>query len=365
MENTLKEIAHVLAAYSNIGEVVYAKPYGSGHINSTYKISTENANYILQRINIYVFKDPKGVMENINGVTEHIRRKNAEMGLDTKRCTMKIVTTDSGELYFTAEDGASWRIYEFTENTVSLDAVRSTEDFRKSAEAFGHFQCLLADYPASTLCEPIKDFHNTPVRYENFLKALNENKSGRAEQAAEEIEFVKSRESFTRILEEAHKNGYLPLRVTHNDTKLNNILFDAENGEAVCIVDLDTVSPGFSVTDFGDAIRFGANTAAEDEKDVSKVSLDLGLFRAYAEGFIKGCEGKLKESEIKLLPEGAMMMTLECGMRFLTDYLDGDVYFHTDYAEHNLVRCRTQLALFADMERKKAQMDEIIKNIVG
>ncbi len=365
MKNVSNQILQVLDAYkSTIGEIKEVIPFGNGHINTTFKVFAENASYLLQKINIYVFKDPQGIMENIKGVTEHIRRKNAEMGRDISRCTIQIVITDDGRLYFEDSEKNAWRIYEFTENTVSLDAVRSAEDFRRSAEAFGIFQCLLSDYPASTLCEPIKDFHNTPVRYENFLKALDVNKSGRADNALPEIEFVKQRESFTQVLENAHKNGALPLRVTHNDTKLNNILFDADSGEAICIVDLDTVSPGYSVTDFGDAIRFGANTASEDEKNVSLVSLDLDLFRAYAEGFIKGCDGRLGKEEIKLLPEGAMMMTLECGMRFLTDYLDGDVYFHTDYAEHNLVRCRTQFALFADMERKKAQMDEIIKGLI-
>ena len=363
MENISKNIVEALGAYNSIGTVTEAKPFGNGHINTTYKVSVGNANYILQRINTYVFKDPRGVMENIEGVTEHIRRKNAEMGKDTSRCTMKIVKTDDGQLYFEDSEKNAWRMYEFTENTVSLDAARNADDFRNSAKAFGHFQCLLADYPAHTLCEPIKDFHNTPVRYENFVKALEADKSGRADCAIPEIEFVKARKSFTEVLEKANKEGALPLRVTHNDTKLNNILFDADSGDAVCVVDLDTVSPGYSVTDFGDAIRFGANTAAEDEKDVSKVSLDLDLFRAYAEGFIEGCDGRLEKSEIALLPEGAMMMTLECGMRFLTDYLDGDVYFHTAYPEHNLVRCRTQFELFADMERKKAEMDRIIAEL--
>lgn len=364
MNSIDENVKKALAEYSSIGNVREAVPYGNGHINFTYKVSTDDRNYIFQRINTYIFTNPSGIMENIKGVTDHIRRKNAEAGLETERCAMKIVPTDSGELYFEDSDGSAWRMYEFTENTVSLDAVRTADDFRRSAEAFGRFQSLLADYPADTLCEPIKDFHNTPVRYKNFEAALAANKSGRAECALPEIEFVKARKAFTNVLEDAHKRGELPLRVTHNDTKLNNILFDADSGEAVCVVDLDTVSPGYSVTDFGDAIRFGANTAAEDEKDVSRVSLDLELFRAYAEGFMKGCNGRLEEAEAKLLPEGAMMMTLECGMRFLTDYLDGDVYFHTAYAEHNLVRCRTQFALFADMERKKEQMDAIIKELV-
>ena len=353
-----------LGAYKSLGEITHAEPYGNGHINSTYKVTADGKSYIFQRINTYVFKDPAGVMENINGVTEHIRAKNALMGGDVERCTLKIIKTDDGKLFFQDEEGNSWRMYEFVERTLALEAARNLDDFKSSAEAFGGFQCLLADYPAHTLCEPIKDFHNTPVRYANFEKALAANKSGRADRALPEIEFAKAREAFTHVLENAHREGKLPLRVTHNDTKLNNILFDAESGKALCIIDLDTVSPGYSVTDFGDSIRFGANTATEDEKDVSKVSLDLDLFRAYAEGFIRGCEGRLEPEEIKLLPEGAMMMTLECGIRFLSDYLDGDVYFHTKYDEHNLVRCRTQFALVADMERKKAQMDAVIKELL-
>lgn len=358
-------VMEALRAYSSIGEVTEVTPYGNGHINRTYLVVADGKKYILQKINSYVFKDPYGVMENIKGVTDHIRRKYEEAGLDSERCTIDIINTDAGKLLYEGSGENYWRMYVYTDNTVAIDAVRSVDDFRNSAEAFGNFQRLLSDYPASTLCEPIKDFHNTPVRYANFLKALSRNKSGRAHTVEKEIEFVKQRESFTRLLEDANQRGELPLRVTHNDTKLNNILFDADTGEAICIVDLDTVSPGYSVTDFGDAIRFGANTAAEDEKDVSKVSLDLDLFRAYAEGFIRGCDGILEPSEAALLPEGAMMMTLECGMRFLTDYLDGDVYFGVGYPTHNLVRCRTQFALFADMERKKEQMDAIVRELLA
>lgn len=359
-----EQLQRILGSYLSIGKVTEIKPFGSGHINSTFSVTAEKGRFVLQRINNYVFPDPQGLMENVKGVTEFIIKKTAEQGLDTSRCTLKIVNTDNDELLYFSENDGYWRMYEFVENSVSYDVVASAEDFKKSAEAFGEFQRILADYPAHTLCEPIKNFHNTPVRFENFKKALELNKSGRADMAREEIDFVLSREGFTQVLERAHAEGRLPLRVTHNDTKLNNILFDADSGEAVCVVDLDTVSPGYSVTDFGDAIRFGANTAEEDEKDISKVSLDLELFRAYAEGFLKGCNGSLELEEVKLLPEGAMMMTIECGMRFLTDFLDGDLYFKTAYAEHNLVRCRTQLALFADMERKKAQMDEIIAELV-
>lgn len=345
-----------LAAYSSIGCVRSIVAHGSGHINSTFQIDAQNGLYILQRINDYVFKDPRGVMDNILKIGDYLRQKTSCVGGDVKRCTLNVIFTDSGDPLTQTEDGY-WRMYEFVRDSISYDVVSSAVDFKKSARAFGEFQRLLVDFPAHTLCEPIKDFHNTPVRYDNFIKALKANKSGRAHLAAKEIEFVKQREHFASALEEAHASGRLPLRVTHNDTKLNNILFDAKTGDALCIIDLDTVSPGYSVTDFGDAIRFGANTAAEDEKDLSLVGLDLELFAAYAEGFIEGCGGSLEPEEIKLLPVGAMMMTFECGMRFLTDYLDGDVYFRTEYPEHNLVRCRNQFALLADMERKRAQMD--------
>ena len=357
-------VMDALRNYSSIGEVTEVAPYGSGHINRTYLIIAEGKKYILQRINNFVFKNPYGIMRNIKGVTEHIRHKCEIEGLDSEHCTIQIVYTDDGELLYKGDGDNYWRMYVYSDNTVAIDAVRNVDDFYASAKAFGNFQKQLSDYPAETLCEPIKDFHNTPVRYANFIKALEKNKSGRAHKATKEIEFVKAREAFTHVLEDANKNGVLPLRVTHNDTKLNNILFDVETGESVCVIDLDTVSPGYSVTDFGDAIRFGASTAAEDEKDVSKVSLDLDLFRAYVEGFLCGCDGSLEPSEIALLPEGAMMMTLECGMRFLTDYLDGDVYFGVGYPSHNLVRCRTQFALLADMENKKEQMDAIVKEVL-
>ena len=352
----LDAASKALTAYSSVGCVRSIVAHGNGHINGTFKIDAEKGTYILQRINDYVFKDPRGLMDNILKIGEHLRKKAALSGGDLKRCTLNVVFTDSGEPLVQTDDGY-WRMYEFVNDSISYDTVTSVDDFKKSARAFGEFQRLLVDFPAHTLCEPIKDFHNTPVRYDNFVKALEANRSGRAHLAENEIEFVKQREKFASALEEAHASGRLPLRVTHNDTKLNNILFDVKTGDALCIIDLDTVSPGYSVTDFGDAIRFGANTAAEDEKDLSLVSLDLDLFGAYAEGFIEGCGGRLEPEEIKLLPVGAMMMTFECGMRFLTDYLDGDVYFRTEYPDHNLVRCRNQFALLADMERKKAQMD--------
>ena len=338
-------------------------PFGNGHINSTFLVEYDEKKYILQKINTDVFTRPREVMANIKRVTDHIRQKAAENGGDVKRCTLDFKAFSDGNNYFFDTDGGCWRIYEFIDSTVAYDKVESARDFYNCANAFGIFQQQLADYPAHTLCETITNFHNTPVRYENLMKAIEKNASGRADEVADEIAFAVARKEFCETLERAHASGELPLRVTHNDTKLNNILFDEVTGEPVCVIDLDTVMPGYSVNDFGDSIRFGANTAVEDETDLSKVSLDLELFRTYAEGFLKGCNGSLTPKELELLPVGAMMMTLECGMRFLTDHIDGDVYFRIHREGHNLDRCRCQFALVADMEKKLPEMNAIIKEL--
>ena len=346
-----------LNAYSHIGAVVSCERYGNGHINDTFlTVSESGKRYIFQRINHRVFPHPDEVMENITAVTEHIRGRVAAEGGDAARSTLVVVPTDSGAAYYKDSIGSFWRMYEFTEGTVAHDRAESIQMFTDCAEAFGRFQGWLSDFDASVLHEPIVNFHNTPVRYENLMRAIEKDPLGRVAEVAEEIAFVKARAEFVKTLENAREAGTLPLRVTHNDTKLNNILFDAATGKPVCVIDLDTVMPGYSVNDFGDSIRFGANTAAEDETDLGKVSLDLGLYRSYAEGFLRGCNGKLTENEVALMPIGARMMTLECGMRFLTDYIEGDTYFRIARPSHNLDRCRCQFALVADMERKENEM---------
>ncbi len=343
-----------LSAFSSVGRVTYCEPYGNGHINDTFLTVTETGKrYILQRINHFIFKDPRAIMKNICAVTEHIRSK-AET--DKERASLVVVPTELGETCFSDSIGSWWRMYEFCEGTETKEKVTSEREFVDCAEAFGRFQCALADFDASTLTEAIPDFHNTPKRYENLLASIERDPLGRAAAVKAEIDFVKEREEFLSILENARLDGTLPLRVTHNDTKLNNILFDGETHKPVCVIDLDTVMPGYSVNDFGDSIRFGANTAAEDETDLSKISLDLSLYRAYADGFLRGCEGKLTETEIRLLPVGAKMMTLECGIRFLTDHIDGDTYFRISREGHNLDRARNQFALVADMEKKWSEM---------
>ena len=345
------------------GTIAGVQEYGSGHINRTELVEMEKdgqrEKYILQRINTEIFHDVDGLMENIVGVTDYLRKKIKAAGGDFEREALQVVPTKDGASYCRAEGGC-YRMYRFISNAVSYDAVRSPGDFYESALAFGTFQSLLSDYPAETLHETIPDFHNTPKRFADFCQAVNKDVMGRVALARKEIDFLMEREQELSILTDLQEAGELPLRVTHNDTKLNNVMLDAETGKGVCVIDLDTVMPGLSINDFGDSIRFGANTAAEDETDLSKVSLDLGLYEQYVNGFLKGCQGSLTKKELELLPMGAKMMTMECGMRFLADYLSGDTYFRIHKEHHNLDRCRTQLALTADMERKWEQMKELV-----
>ena len=295
-------------------------------------------------------------MDNIVKVTDFLKLK-----AKGERKVLEVIRTYCDGTYFKDEDGYFWRMYNYIDNSICLDRPENTQDFYQCAVAFGQFQRDLTDFPADSLFETIPDFHNTPKRYNDFLESVKNDKSGRASTVKEEIEFIKSRSDFYSILIDNNKSGKLPLRVSHNDTKSNNVMLDAVTHKARCVIDLDTIMPGFSVTDFGDAIRFGASTADEDEKDISKVNLDIEMFKAYTKGFLDGCDGQLLDSEVMLLPEGAKMMTIECGMRFLADYIDGDTYFKTSYPEHNLDRCRTQLKLVADMEVKWDIMKEIVK----
>lgn len=358
-------IKSVLPQFDFTGEVLSIDPYGSGHINDTFLIKTLlNSNedlYVLQRLNTAIFKNPDAVMENILNVTEHIRKKYEEKGKDSSRSTMSFLRTKDGFGILKDEKLGTWRMYHFIDDAMTLDLPETQEDFYQSAVAFGTFQKMLSDFPAETLHETIKDFHNTPDKYNKFLKAIEQNLSGRLQNVSDEVNFVHERKEFTHVLLDALNDGIIPLRVTHNDTKLNNVLLDSKTRKQVCVIDLDTIMPGFSVTDFGDSIRFGASTAAEDEKDLDKVHFDINLFEIYLKGFIEGCDGQLTSEEIEYLPEGAKMMTLECGMRFLTDYLDGDTYFKTSYPEHNLDRCRTQFKLVSEMEEKWDQMKELVR----
>lgn len=353
----------VISQFSLCSAPKSCEPYGNGHINSTFLlVCDDNGNdrrYILQSVNNNVFKKPLEVMQNIEKVTEYLRPN-----VNDPREVMSLVPTKDGKNYYLAEDGSCWRVYNFIEDSLCLEHPDDVEDFRQCAVAFGKFQRDLSNFPADTLFETIPDFHNTPKRFRDFLEAVEKDAVGRAASVREEIAFLKERVDFYSVLYNANKEGILPLRVTHNDTKSNNVMLDSKTRKALCVIDLDTIMPGFSVTDFGDSIRFGASTAAEDEKDLNLVSLDLDMFDIYAKGYLEGCGGQLSRDEIMLMPEGAKMMTIECGMRFLTDYLNGDTYFRTSYPEHNLDRCHTQLKLVADMEAKWDEMKKIVEKYI-
>jgi hypothetical protein len=348
------------------GNCVHCDRYGNGHINDTFIVNVEqeekNSNrYIVQRINHEVFLQPEQLMKNIVGVTDFIKGKILRDRGDVSRETLNIVSTKEGKAYYRDSIGSYWRAYLFIEDATSYDIVKKPEDFYQSAVAFGHFQKLLSDYPASSLYETIKDFHNTPVRLDNLKRAVKADPFGRVRNVTSELDFINHQEAFTHILMDLHKAGKLPLKVTHNDTKLNNIMIDNKTGKAICVIDLDTVMPGFSVTDFGDAIRFGASTAAEDEKNLDKVHFRLDLFELYTKGFLEGCDGSLSETEKTMLPTGAKMMALECGIRFLTDYILGDTYFRIHREGQNLDRARTQLKLVAEMDKQWEEMTDIVR----
>ncbi|MCR4694477.1 MAG: aminoglycoside phosphotransferase family protein [Pseudobutyrivibrio sp.] len=342
-------------------------PYGNGHINGTYLLTTlEGDNrhkYIFQKINTDIFKNPVGLMENIDLVTRHIREKLKKLGQDPKRGTLTIVPTIDGKTFYQDMSGSAFRMYDFVEGSRTVEEAKSPDDIYTSGFSFGVFQSMLSDFDASKLYEVIPDFHNTNLRYQQLMTAAREDKYGRLSSVKPELEFFISREKEYSLIGDALASGQIPMRVTHNDTKLNNILIDEKTGKGICVIDLDTVMPGSLVYDFGDSIRFGANTGAEDETDLSKISLSLELYQAYTKGFIEGCGNNILKEEVDLFPMAAKLMTLECGMRFLADYLNGDVYFHIAKEGHNLDRTRTQIALAADMEFKFYEMEQMTEKI--
>ena len=354
MTDCTKEYKQAADSFRLLGEVTDIRPYGEGHINLTLLVTTTEKRYILQKMNTRVFPDPDSLMKNICGVTEHLRSRGIE--------TLNVVPTKSGAPFL--KDEECFRVYEFIENTVTYQQVTDKKVFFNSGKAFGEFQNYLSEFDASGLTETIPHFHDTPKRFQDFLTAFKEDKCGRAKDCAEEIEFILSRKDTYGDAAKALNDGSLPLRVTHNDTKLNNILMDAKTKEARAVIDLDTVMPGSMLYDFGDSIRFGASTAAEDEKDLTKVHFDIELFEAYAKGYCGAVKDSITDKEKELLPYGSYLMTMECGMRFLADYLAGDTYFAIKYDDHNLVRSRTQLRLAAEMEKSFSEMKKIVAEAV-
>ncbi|MGN0779777.1 MAG: phosphotransferase enzyme family protein [Aristaeellaceae bacterium] len=364
-----EKAAKILTSFDLYGQVVSVEPYGCGHINDTFRVITRKPGtdkehrYILQRLSPVAFHEPEKVMENIGAVTAYLKKIIQQRGGDPDRETLIIIPARDGREYILDhEQGGCWRMYLFIENSYTCQQAESEDVFREAARAFGAFQRDLTDYPAQTLHETIPYFHHTPRRVQALETAVEKDAVGRVADAQEEIAFALARKERARTLTDALQRGELPLRVTHNDTKLNNVLMDSVSGKAMCVVDLDTVMPGLCAYDFGDAIRFGANTALEDEADLSKVHFSMPMFRAYSEGYLEQAGDLLTQAEVRSLPMGAWTMTYEVGIRFLTDYLDGDHYFHTTYPEHNLVRARNQFALLADMERQEQAMQAIMED---
>ena len=336
-----------------------------GHINTTWFLTAEDGKkYVLQKINKSIFKQPEVVMNNIVAVTDFIREQLRANGGDVERGALHAWPSDMGKAFYVDDEGEYWRLYDFITDATCYLSASSTELFSKVGYAFGHFQSQLADFDASVLGETIPNFHNTAVRYQTFLKAVEADVCGRAASVAEDIRFVTDRAEQCSYIVDRIAKGILPLRVTHNDTKLNNIMMDNTTGEGICILDLDTIMPGSVLYDFGDSIRFGASSAAEDETDLSQVYVREDMFRAYAEGFLKGLGGSLSEEEIRALPMGAYVITLETGIRFLTDYLEGDTYFRIHREGHNLDRARNQFKLVADMEAKMDALNAIVAEFV-
>ena len=359
MENIIK------AVKSFIGDVDFQEPVpvGNGHINCTYLVKTANNSYCLQKINTSIFKDLDGLMNNIEAVTEHIRKKSIALGRNPYRSTLKFLTANTGKSYVKI-DGAAYRMYHFIDDVFTIEKMENPNHFYLSGVAFGEFANFLSDFDASVLSETIKNFHNTVSRYNDFEVAIKNNISGRADEVTAEIEFVRQRKDFVSMFVDRLSDGSLPLRVTHNDTKLNNVLFDNKTQAPVSVIDLDTVMPGSYLYDFGDAIRSGATHAAEDEQNLDIVDFDLDLYKAFAKGYIEQCGASLTDVEIELLPYASIMLTLECGIRFLTDHLNGDTYFKIHREGHNLDRCRTQFKLVYEMEQNLDKLKEIINSLV-
>ena len=357
-------LAEVLAAYDFPATLLGAVRYGQGHINDTFCVicqpqEGDAIRYILQGLSLAAFPHPDELMENFIGITSYLREKIIAAGGDPLRETLSLVKTRDGKDYYTDGTGKVWRLTPFIENTDCFQSA-TPELFEASARAFGRFQYMLQGYPAETLHESIVNFHNTEDRFAKFEAALAADKHDRAKDIQAEIQFVLDRKADCSVALQALRDGKLPLRVTHNDTKLNNILIDRATGEGICVIDLDTTMPGLSMNDFGDSIRFGANHSKEDEKDLTKVNFDIELYEVFTRGFIQGAQGGLTPAELEYLPWGARLMTLECGIRFLTDYLDGDHYFRIHYADQNLDRCRTQFKLVRDMEDQWDAMAAVI-----
>lgn len=355
-----KELEVLIKSFAVGGTAKSVRPYGDGHINDTYLVETDDKKYILQRINDSIFCDVDTLMSNIVKVLAHAKKNIAAEGGDPDRETMTLIPTTDGKPYLRA-DGGCWRVYLYIDNTVSLNLARSDEDFYESGAAFGKFARMLDGFDVDEIRDVIPDFHNTVSRYRDFIAAAKADKAGRKVNCEDEIAFVTSHDYLAPKIVDMLGSGKIPKRVTHNDTKLNNVLLDATTGKAVAVIDLDTVMGGSVVYDFGDSVRFGCSTALEDEADLSKVHFSMRLFDVYSRGFIGAMKGVITPAEVDALPLGSVMMTYECGMRFLADYLSGDTYFKVAKPDHNLIRCRTQFRLVEEMLGSYDEMLAVVR----
>ena len=360
--NLKHDIRAVARQFQICGDFVGAEPYGSGHINDTYRATYDQAGattrYIFQRINHNIFKNPVGLMQNVERVTAHLVAKLA--GADSaSRRTLTLLPTHAGKNWHVDAEGNHWRVYLFIEKARTFDAVESAEQAFKAAKAFGRFQKLLADLPAPRLNDTIPDFHHTPKRFAALEKAIAADVANRAVLAKPEIEFALRHKAICSVLLDAH----LPERVTHNDCKFNNVMLDDATGEGICVIDLDTVMPGLAAYDFGDMVRTTTTPAKEDEKDLSKVGLQFPMFEALTRGYLSTAGEFLTPVERKLLPFGGKLITFTIGLRFLTDFLAGDVYFKVHRDGHNLDRCRTQFKLVESIDQQEPAMNKLVEAI--
>jgi len=358
-------IKHVLPHFRFQGQFTGAREVHSGNVNNTYILSYQNGgearSYTLQRINTYVFKNPRSVMTNIAAVTDHLRRNLGEGQADARRMALEVIRTADGDVMHLDGEGGTWRAYTYITDALALDVVESLSQMEEVGHAFGRFQRHLADFPADRLFVTIPDFHHSTRRFYAFVRSVDQDRMGRVPALEKEIEFFFQRRRMLGEIVRLLDQGVLPLRVTHNDTKSNNVLLDQQTGKALCVIDLDTVMPGSSLYDYGDAVRFGASNAPEDEPDLQRVSLNMDKARAFTQGFVAETAGFLTREELSRLPLGIKVITAELAMRFLTDYLDGDRYFKVDYPEHNLVRARAQMALLRDVERREAALYDMVE----
>ena len=359
----------IISNFNIDGSLVSADPFGSGHINDTFLVKVESGKgrelrYVLQRINHVIFKNPIAIMDNIDRVTTHIKRKLIESNeKDIERKVLTVIKTRDGKNCVVDPDGNYWRLSLHIDGCKTYDAVETPEQAYETGNAFGNFQKLLIDFPEPRLSETIPDFHNTPKRFKQFLNVLEEDKVNRAKSAEDEIKFVLENESIVYVLIELFEKGEIPERITHNDTKLNNVLIDNKTGECLCVLDLDTVMPGLALYDFGDMVRSATTFAFEDEKDISKVKLEMELFQSLAKGYMDSVGEYLNDVEKKYLPFSGKLITFEQTIRFLTDYLSGDPYYKVDYEDHNLIRTRTQKKLVQSITEHEDEMNKFVESL--